>query len=58
LNKNIASSRKSPSRSGVKTAFHSKTADIDGIESSNMIRKGQLAEKHIPAYKQFMALAG
>nr|WP_221897943.1 hypothetical protein [Bathymodiolus japonicus methanotrophic gill symbiont] len=30
----------------------------DGIETAHMIRKGQLSEENIPAYKQFMALAG
>ncbi|WP_221897296.1 transposase [Bathymodiolus japonicus methanotrophic gill symbiont] len=33
-------------------------ATIDGIETAHMIRKGQLSEENIPAYKQFMALAG
>jgi len=39
-------------------AFHSAQATIDGIETAHMIRKGQLFEENIPAYKQFMALAG
>ncbi|GFO72768.1 transposase, IS6 family [Bathymodiolus japonicus methanotrophic gill symbiont] len=39
-------------------AFHSAQATIDGIETAHMIRKGQLSEEKIPAYKQFMALAG
>jgi len=39
-------------------AFHSAKATIDGIETAHMIRKGQLGGKGIPAYKQFMALAG
>jgi putative transposase len=39
-------------------AFHSAQATIDGIETAHMIRKGQLSEENIPAYKQFMALAG
>ena len=39
-------------------AFHSAKATIDGIETAHMIRKGQLSEKNIPVYKQFMALAG
>ena len=39
-------------------AFHSAKATIDGIETAHMIRKGQLSEENIPAYKQFMALAG
>jgi len=38
--------------------FHSAKATIDGIETAHMIRKGQLADENIPAYKQFMALAG
>nr|WP_221901337.1 hypothetical protein [Bathymodiolus platifrons methanotrophic gill symbiont] len=33
-------------------------ATIDGIETAHMIRKGQLSEENIPAYKQFIALAG
>jgi putative transposase len=39
-------------------AFHSAKATIDGIEIAHMIRKGQLSDENIPAYKQFMALAG
>ena len=39
-------------------AFHSAQATIDGIETAHMIRKGQLSNENIPAYKQFMALAG
>ncbi|SCN46921.1 hypothetical protein BAZMOX_02486_0 [methanotrophic endosymbiont of Bathymodiolus azoricus (Menez Gwen)] len=39
-------------------AFHSAQATIAGIEAAHMIRKGQLSEKNMPAYKQFMALAG
>jgi putative transposase len=39
-------------------AFHSAKATIDGIETVHMIRKGQLTDKSMPAYKQFMALAG
>jgi len=39
-------------------AFHSARATIAGIETAHMIRKGQLSEENIPAYKQFMALAG
>jgi len=39
-------------------AFHSAKATIDGIETAHMIRKGQLTDENIPAYKQFMALAG
>jgi|GEM_PF-6182029 hypothetical protein len=30
----------------------------DGIEAAHMIRKGQLTDNNIPAYQQFMALAG
>jgi len=39
-------------------AFHSAKATLDGIETAHMIRKGQLTDENIPAYKQFMALAG
>jgi len=39
-------------------AFHSAKATIDGIETAHMIRKGQLSDENIPAYKQFMTLAG
>ena len=39
-------------------AFHSAKATIDGIETTHMIRKGQLSNENIPANKQFMALAG
>ena len=39
-------------------AFYSAKATIDGIETAHMIRKGQLSDENIPAYKQFMALAG
>ena len=39
-------------------AFHSAKATIDGIETAHMIRKVQLSDENIPAYKQFMALAG
>lgn len=39
-------------------AFHSAKATLNGIETAHMIRKGQLSDKNIPAYKQFMALAG
>ena len=39
-------------------AFHSAKATIDEIETAHMIRKGQLSNENIPAYKQFMALAG
>ncbi len=37
---------------------HSVQATIDGIETAHMIQKGQLSNENIPAYKQFMALAG
>jgi transposase-like protein len=39
-------------------AFHSAQATIDGIETAHMIRKKQLSGDNIPAYKQFMGLAG
>jgi putative transposase len=39
-------------------AFHSAQATIAGIETAHMIRQGQLSEENMPAYKQFMALAG
>jgi len=39
-------------------AFHSAKAAIDGIETAHMIRKKQLTDENISAYKQFMALAG
>ncbi|WP_027159813.1 IS6 family transposase [Methylobacter luteus] len=39
-------------------AFHSARATIEGIETAHMIRKGQLTDDNIPAYQQFMALAG
>jgi hypothetical protein len=38
-------------------AFHSAQATTAGIETAHMIRKGQLSEDNIPAYKQFIALA-
>jgi putative transposase len=41
-----------------KDLFHSAKATIAGIETAHMIRKGQLSDENIPAYKQFMALAG
>jgi transposase-like protein len=34
-------------------AFHSAQATIAGIETAHMIRKGQLSEENMPAYKQF-----
>jgi len=40
------------------SAFHSVKATIDGIETSHMIRKGQLSDENISSYKQFMAAAG
>jgi putative transposase len=39
-------------------AFHSAKATLEGIETAHMIRKSQLTDKNIPAYQQFMALAG
>ncbi len=39
-------------------AFHTAQATLDGIETAHMIRKKQLSEDDIPAYRQFMALAG
>ncbi len=41
---------------GFKT-FSSAEATIAGVETAPMIRKGQLSDENIPAYKQFMALA-
>jgi putative transposase len=38
--------------------FQSAKATIEGIETVHMIRKKQLSEENILAYKQFMALAG
>ena len=37
--------------------FHSAAATLAGIEIANMIRKGQLAQTGVPAFKQFAALA-
>ena len=37
-------------------AFHSAKATTDGIETAHMLRKGQLSEENMPAYKQSMAL--
>jgi len=48
---------KNESHDGIK-AFHSAKATIDGIETAHMIRKEQHSDENIPAYKQFMALAG
>jgi len=39
-------------------AFHSAQATLDGIETAHMIRKGQLTGKTLPAYQQFINLAG
>jgi putative transposase len=39
-------------------AFHSAQATIAEIKTAHMTRKGQLSEDNIPAYKQFIALAG
>ena len=39
-------------------AFYSAKATLEGIETAHMIRKGQLSEGNMSAYKQFMALAG
>ena len=39
-------------------AFHPAKATLDGIETAHMIRKGHISEDNMPAYKQFMALAG
>jgi putative transposase len=39
-------------------AFRSAQATLDGIETAHMIRKGQLAGKTLPAYQQFINLAG
>ena len=38
-------------------AFHSAAATLAGIETAYMIRKGQLAQTGISAFKQFAALA-
>jgi len=39
-------------------AFHSAQATLAGIETAHMICKGQLADKRVQTYRQFMALAG
>ena len=39
-------------------AFCSAKATIAEIETAHMIRKGQLSDENISAFKQFMALAG
>jgi putative transposase len=38
-------------------ALYSVKATIVGIETAHMIRKKQLSDENIPAYKQYMALA-
>jgi len=38
-------------------AFHSAAATLAGIEVAHMIRKGQIAQTGISAFKQFAALA-
>jgi putative transposase len=39
-------------------AFYSAKATLDGVETVHMIHKRQLTDENIPAYQQFMALAG
>ena len=39
-------------------AFHSASATLCGIEIARMIGNGQLNQAGVPAYRQFMALAG
>ena len=39
-------------------AFYSAQATLAGIEVAHMLRKNQLSQTGIPAYQQFMALAG
>lgn len=39
-------------------AFHSAAATLEGIETAHMIRKGLLRQEGVPAWRQFMALAG
>ncbi len=39
-------------------AFHSAQATLEGIETAHVIRKGQLGQEGVPAYRQFMAPAG
>ena len=56
MNRIIVSSEITNPMMGFK-AFHSVKATIDGIETAHMIRKGQLSDEKIPAYKQFMAIA-
>ena len=43
---------------GLKPLIRQRPTIIDGIETAHMIRKGQLSNENIPAYKQFMVLAG
>ncbi len=38
-------------------AFHSAAATLAGIETAHMIRKGQLGQASVSAFKQFAALA-
>jgi putative transposase len=38
-------------------AFHAANAMLTGIEAADMIRIGQLIDKHLPAHQQFMSLA-
>jgi len=51
-------SKRSPDPCWGFKAFHSAQATLDGIETAHMIRKGQLAGKTLPAYQQFINLAG
>ncbi|WP_093190690.1 DDE-type integrase/transposase/recombinase [Pseudovibrio sp. Tun.PSC04-5.I4] len=39
-------------------AFQSAKATLDGIETAHIIRNGQLGQQGVPAYRQFMVLAG
>ncbi|ASF46364.1 IS6 family transposase [Methylovulum psychrotolerans] len=39
-------------------SFRSAQATLDGIETTHMIRKGQLAGRALPAHRQFINLAG
>ncbi|WP_298967118.1 DDE-type integrase/transposase/recombinase, partial [uncultured Roseibium sp.] len=38
--------------------FHSASATLEGFETARMIRKGQLNQPGVPAYRQFIKLAG
>ena len=38
-------------------AFHSADATLAGIETAHMIRKGQLGQAGLSAFKQFATLA-